>query len=221
MAVRAFPPVELANEYGLLALGGDLSVEELLLAYRSGIFPWPIADDAPLTWFSPPERALLFLNDLRISRSLKKVRRRAPWEFRVDTAFEQVIQGCAQAENRSGMTGTWITPDIQRAYLALHRAGYAHSFETWLNGELAGGLYGVSVGGMFAGESMFHRVPNASKLSFWYMTEFLAEKRALWIDCQVLTPFLESFGAVEVPREDFLALLEESLTSEHALFPKR
>ena len=210
MTITAFPPLEYADADGFLAMGGDLEVESLLLAYRSGIFPWP-CDEEHLLWFSPPRRAILLLRNFHASRSLRKERKRLPLEFFIDRNIPAVIQSCSEIVNRGTQQGTWITPGIQKAYLNLAQAGYCHSFEAYLEGQLVGGLYGVSIGRMFAGESMFFRVANASKLVFWFMVETLQSWKVEWIDCQMITPVVQSFGAELVRREQFLKLLHQAL----------
>ena len=215
MAVLKFPSVETADEMGLLAVGGDLEVESLLLAYRSGIFPWPLSDDGTLTWFSPPMRTLLFLDRVHISRTLKKKLKSGEFTFSFNTAFVEVINACAVAKNRKGQFGTWITEEMVEGYIELHHAGYAHSVECSVEckrgSRLVGGLYGVSIGGMFAGESMFYHETDASKLALCVLVERLREQGVEWIDCQQTTPLLSSFGAEEVERSRFIALLSESL----------
>ena len=217
MTVLEFPSVEEADEDGVLCVGGDLEVESLLLAYRSGIFPWPVSAKYPIVWFAPPKRALLFLDDVHISRSLAR-KRDDTCTFHIDRDFPEVIRACAAAKNRRLGPGTWITPAMVEAYIELHRRGWCHSVECWIDGELAGGLYGVSIGKFFAGESMFYRKPNASKLALWYLTEWLREQGAEWIDCQQLTPLLKSFGAREVSRAEFMELLRTAVESP-PLFP--
>lgn len=194
-----FPPVEkaLKNPNGLLCAGGDLSVERLLDAYRHGIFPW-YSRGEPILWWSPDPRMVLFCDELRISRSLGKSLRNKGYEVRMDTAFAEVLRGCADRED------TWLGGDMQAAYLALHRAGHAHSFETWRDGELVGGLYGVRIGRMFYGESMFSRATDASKVALVRLVEFLRQRDCPMIDCQMSTPLLASMGAREIPRRDFL-----------------
>lgn len=203
-----FPPVGEALPDGLLALGGDLSPERLLLAYRSGIFPWFNADD-PILWWSPDPRCVLFPEGLKVSRSMQQILKRDQFEFRVNTAFPEVIEGCSLAP-RPGQDGTWITDSIREAYIALHRLGYAWSAEAWQDGELAGGLYGVQLGNAFFGESMFSRVSNASKFAFIRWVRLLQEKGITMIDCQLHTDHLESLGAEMIPREAFLELLGEA-----------
>lgn len=207
MVITAFPPVSEANEYGLLGVGGDLEIESLVLAYRSGVFPWPVFQEDVLTWFAPPLRALLFFDRFHISRSLQKRLRSTTLRYSFDTAFPQVIERCASAKNRKGQAGTWISPEICQAYIQLHGAGYAHSIECWNGSQLVGGVYGVAIGQMFAGESMFHSETDASKLALCWLVEHLSKQGVTWLDCQQLTPLLESFGAEEVSREDFMELL--------------
>lgn len=203
-----FPRPELAEDDGLLAVGGDLSPERLLLAYAHGIFPW-YHSELPILWHSPDPRMALCANDLHVSRSLAKTVRRKPFSLRLDTAFEEVIGGCAAT--RDGQPGTWITDEMHEAYTELHRLGFAHSAEAWRDGELCGGLYGVSLGGAFFGESMFARVTDASKVAFVAMVRQLLRWNIELIDCQVYTDHLASFGARPVPRTKFLADLDAAL----------
>jgi leucyl/phenylalanyl-tRNA--protein transferase len=205
----AFPPPDLADESGLLAVGGDLKPERLLLAYSLGIFPW-YSDGLPILWYSPDPRLVLESADLVVPRSLKKTLRRGQYRVTLDTAFDRVIRACADAP-RPGQQGTWITDDMVRAYRRLHELGYAHSAEAWLDGELAGGLYGVSLGAGFFGESMFARADDASKVAFVTLVEQLGRWGIDLIDCQVHTEHLARFGAVEWPRERFLARLAGAL----------
>jgi leucyl/phenylalanyl-tRNA--protein transferase len=202
-----FPPPQGAVR-GLVAVGGDLSPERLLLAYRSGIFPW--YDDGPVLWHSPDPRCVLPVDRLHVGRSLRRVLARGRFEVRFDTEFERVIRACKTAP-RPGQDGTWITDDMEDAYVALHRRGYAHSVETWEGGELAGGLYGVSLGRMFFGESMFSWRPNASKVALVRLAERLATWSFPLIDAQVPTPHTLALGAEEWPRSRFLATLEAEL----------
>ena len=204
-----FPPVETADEDGFLAWGGDLEPDTLCHAYRSGIFPWPMPG-APLLWFAPPERTLLFFDEFHISRSTQKLLRAEPWEVRFDTDFRAVIENCSRAY-RPGQQGTWITRAMRDAYTRLHQMGVTHSVETYLNGELVGGLYGVSFGSYFAGESMFFRASGASKVALTHLVGHLKKRGATWLDCQMPTPLFASFGAREVPRDEFMELLEMSL----------
>ena len=194
-----FPPVEkaLKNPNGLLCAGGDLSVDRLLQAYRRGIFPW-YSRGEPILWWSPDPRMVLHTAELKVSRSLAKNLRNKGYEVRVDTAFRKVLAGCADRED------TWLGDKMQAAYLALHKAGHARSFETWRNGELVGGLYGVMIGRMFYGESMFSRATDASKVALVHLVDFLRQRGGPLIDCQMSTPLLASMGAREIPRRAFL-----------------
>jgi leucyl/phenylalanyl-tRNA---protein transferase len=194
-----FPPVEraLKNPPGLLCAGADLSVDRLLDAYRHGIFPW-YSRGEPVLWWSPDPRMVLHCDELKVSRSLAKSLRNKGYEVRVDSAFARVLEGCAAREE------TWLGDRMRAAYLALHRSGHAHSFETWRNGELAGGLYGVMIGRMFYGESMFSRATDASKVALVHLVEFLRQRDCPLIDCQMSTPLLASLGAREIPRRAFL-----------------
>ena len=201
-----FPSIEraLKNPNGLLAAGADLSLERLLEAYRRGIFPWYSSGQPPL-WWSPDPRMVLECAALEVSRSLSKSIRNKGYEVRIDTAFPEVLRGCSAP--RQGEPGTWLGPDMRVAYARLHNAGYAHSFETWREGELVGGLYGVALGRMFYGESMFSRATDASKVALVKLVEVLKSRGFPLIDCQVHTPLLESLGAREIPRREFLRAL--------------
>jgi leucyl/phenylalanyl-tRNA--protein transferase len=203
-----FPPVELAlrEPDGLLAFGGSLSVKRLLNAYRHGIFPW-FSEGQPIMWWSPDPRAVLFPDELKVSRSLRKTLKKQLYTVTLDTAFTDVIAACA--EPRKDDAGTWITDDIENAYYALHREGYAHSVEAWQDGELVGGLYGVAIGKVFLGESMFARRSDASKVAFAYLVHQLIRWGYELIDCQMHTEHLASLGAVDIPRSVFCALLDE------------
>ena len=218
MVIAAFPPVSDADEFGLLAVGGDLEVPSLLLAYRSGVFPWPL-NRRRLTWFAPPERAVLFLKDFHCSRSLRREIRKTPFRFGINRDFRSVIASCAETTNRPGERGTWITPDIIRAYTTLHDTGFAHSFECYDGTELVGGVYGVSIAGLFAAESMFYRKPNASKMTLQFLTQYLAAQNVPWIDAQVMNPFLQSIGFSEISRHRYMRLLEERLSQSALRFP--
>jgi len=199
-----FPPVELAlqDPNGLLAAGGDLSPRRLLDAYARGIFPWFSGDD-PLLWWSPDPRMVLFVRELHLSRSLRRVIRSGPFQVRMDTAFRDVMLACA--EPRPGQDGTWITPAMVDAYTRLAALGYAHSIEAWAGDRLAGGLYGVAIGRMFFGESMFARQTDASKVAFAALVRQLERWDFELIDCQMATSHLASLGAREIPRDEFLA----------------
>jgi leucyl/phenylalanyl-tRNA--protein transferase len=200
----------------VIAIGDDLRVETLRDAYRHGIFPWP-HEDYPLPWFSPRKRTLLFFDELHAGRTLRKTMRRAPFTFTIDRDFRAVICGCAEAE-RPEQDGTWIEPRIIDAYVRLHEAGDAHSIEAWDGDELAGGVYGIDAGGVFTGESMFHRRDDASKLALLFLIEHLQSRGAKFLDCQVMTPHMAALGAREVPRAQFLDLLEETQARGLTLF---
>lgn len=204
----AFPPVvaALSDPPGLLAAGGDLSPQRLVAAYRRGIFPWYSPGD-PLLWWSPDPRMVLHPAELKISRSLARTLRNTDYEVRLDSAFSAVINACATAP-RGGQRGTWITPEMQQAYQRLHELGHAHSVETWIDGRLAGGLYGVAVGRAFFGESMFSCVRDASKIALAHLCAYLQQQSFGIIDCQMKTSHLSSLGARPIPRSDFAAALE-------------
>lgn len=214
MAISAFPPVEDADEDGLLAIGGDLEVESLLLAYKSGIFPWPF-NPKLLAWFSPPIRAVLNFNALKINRSLKRSIKENNFAVRINTAFEEVIHHCRSVK-RAKQRGTWITKDIEEAYIELHKKGFAHSFECFSEGKLVGGIYGVSIGQFFAGESMFHLSPDASKIALHGLAQHLKQQGGTWMDCQVMNPFLLTLGAQEIPRNRFMRELSAALAAQPA-----
>lgn len=207
---NAFPPVEqaLLQPNGLLAAGGDLSPARLLEAYRHGIFPWFSAGD-PILWWSPDPRMVLIPQELKVSHSLRKTLHRGKYEVRTDTAFEQVMRACAAPRDEEG--GTWIQEEIIAAYVRLRRMGIAHSIETWVNGELAGGLYGVSIGRMFYGESMFSYKTDASKIALAHLCKQLERWNFGMIDCQMNTAHLASMGAHEIPRRQFITRLQELL----------
>ena len=204
-----FPPPDYADPSGLLAVGGDLSKERLLEAYRLGIFPW-YSDDQPILWWSPDPRLVLDLKDFTISRSLRKTLKKAIFQVTFDHAFEQVIQACAVVP-RTAQNGTWITEEMQEAYINLHGLGYAHSVESWLGGELVGGLYGVSLGKAFFGESMFHLKTDASKAALATLVEKLKSWDFHFIDSQMTTEHMIRLGAKELPRRIFLKRLQLAL----------
>ncbi len=197
-----FPDPALAEPDGLLAVGGDLSMERLLLAYRQGIFPW-YSDDTPILWYSPHERFVLYPSQLKVSKSMRQVLRSAKFKVTIDEFFPQVIEACS-AVPREGQDGTWITDDMKEAYIELNRTGHAHSYEVWQNDELVGGLYGVDTGRVFCGESMFSKVSNASKTALIYLCLHGGFEL---IDCQVHTEHLESMGATFISREEYLHIL--------------
>ena len=205
----AFPSPHLATPEGILAVGGDLSLERLLLAYSQGIFPW-FSDEEPLLWWSPDPRLVLYPEELKISKSLKKIIKQGRFHITADTAFDRVIKACSSVKRKNN-EGTWIVDEMIKAYSLLHEAGFVHSIEAWYQGELAGGLYGVSLGRCFFGESMFTRVSNASKTAFVSLVEYLNRSSFDLIDCQVTTNHLVSLGAREIPRSLFLDQLKESL----------
>jgi leucyl/phenylalanyl-tRNA--protein transferase len=204
-----FPPPDYADASGLLAVGGDLSCERLLEAYRLGIFPW-FSDDQPILWWSPDPRLVLRLDEFKVSRSLRKTLKKGVFKVTFDRAFEEVIRGCASVP-REHQNGTWITHEMAEAYIKLHGLGYAHSVEAWCGEELAGGLYGVSLGKAFFGESMFHRRTDASKVALAVLVEKLRDWKFNFVDAQMTTEHLLSLGAMEMSRRIFLRRLQSSL----------
>jgi leucyl/phenylalanyl-tRNA--protein transferase len=200
-----FPDPDLAEEDGLLGVGGDLRPERLLLAYGNGIFPW-FSKGEPIMWWSPDPRCVLRPEKLKISTSLRQALKKGNYEIRFDTCFEEVIRHCSAAK-RKGQRGTWITREMQEAYIRLYELGFAHSTEVFMDGKLAGGLYGVSIGGTYSGESMFHLRPEASKIALYHLVERLKERGCPLIDCQVTNQHLVSLGAEEMPRKEFLKQL--------------
>jgi len=202
-----FPPVQLANEDGLLAIGGDLSVERLELAYKNGIFPW-YNQGEPIIWYSPDPRMVLFPKDLKISKSMRQVLRKKEFKITFNQNFKEVVSNC-KSVYRVGQGGTWITNEMQQAYISLHKKGIAKSVEVWLEDELVGGLYGIDLGHVFCGESMFSKVSNASKLAFIYLVEELEKENYKLIDCQVYNNHLASLGADEISTEAFLKILKK------------
>jgi leucyl/phenylalanyl-tRNA--protein transferase len=199
----------------IIAMGEDLRVETLRDAYRHGIFPWP-HDRLPLPWFSPRRRTVLFFDQLHVGRTLRKVQKRAEYTFTIDRAFREVIAACAAVPR--GDDGTWINRDIVAAYTRLHAAGDAHSVEVWSGDQLVGGLYGVDSGGVFTGESMFHRASETSKLAVLHLVDHLRTRGASWLDCQVMTDHMQALGAREVHRARFLDLLAQSQAAALRLF---
>jgi leucyl/phenylalanyl-tRNA--protein transferase len=197
-----FPDPRRATAEGLVAIGGNFSIERLLLAYRSGIFPWT-AD--PITWWSPDPRAIFEMDRVHVSRSLAKVLRQNRFQITQDQAFREVMEGCA--EPRPGRGQTWVTREFLEGYTRLHERGHAHSVECWQEGELVGGIYGVAIGGVFAGESMFHRVSNASKVAVCRLIEHLRERGFALFDIQMLTPITTQLGGITIPRADYLRRL--------------
>jgi len=213
----AFPSPHLAAEQGLLAIGGDLSTDRLLLAYQHGIFPW-FSEGDPIMWWSPDPRLVLYPKEIHIPRSLQKILNKKIFEITMDVAFDKVIRECADIR-RQHDEGTWITQGMVDAYCRLHRIGVAHSIEAWLEGKLAGGLYGLSLGKGFFGESMFSRITNASKAAFVQLAKHLAALSFRMVDCQVPTRHLMQFGAKKIPRERFLQELRLCLSSKDGGFP--
>lgn len=201
-----FPPVGQASPEGIVAIGGDLSPQRLLLAYSSGIFPW-FEDDEPILWWSPPERMVLFFPELKISKSMRNIMNRGTFSVSFNKAFKEVIYNCRDIE-RDGQEGTWITREMADAYCKLHALGHAQSVEVWQGNELVGGLYGVDLKHIFCGESMFSKVPNASKIAFIALCKKLQIENYRLLDCQVHNDHLESLGAREIARDDFLAILK-------------
>jgi leucyl/phenylalanyl-tRNA--protein transferase len=204
-----FPPVHCAlnDPNGLLAVGGDLSPQRLIEAYSQGIFPW-YSDEDPYLWWSPDPRAVIFTNQLRINRSLRKFLRSSPYRVTINQAFDQVIDYCSDAPYRSD--GIWILPEMKQSYVELHQLGFAHSVEVWLGKKLVGGLYGVAINGFFSGESMFYLSDNASKQALVALTSHLQTLGIKLIDCQIINPFLASMGCVEVSRDSFLHYKDEA-----------
>jgi leucyl/phenylalanyl-tRNA--protein transferase len=205
----SFPPVHLAEPDGLLAIGGDLCPERLLLAYRNGIFPW--YEGPHILWWSPDPRFVLFPKELKISHSMKQLLKQNAFEFTVNKAFKTVIHEC-KTTRRKDQHGTWITDEVEDAYTHMHKLGYATSAEVWKNGELVGGLYGIRIGNVFCGESMFSKASNASKFAFICYVEELKKENIELIDCQVYTPHLESLGAKMIPRSEFVEMLRKQFT---------
>ena len=201
--IERFPPLELAlrEPNGLLCAGGDLTPQRLVMAYLKGIFPW-YSPGEPILWWSPDPRMVLFPAEFKLSRSLRKTLRKANYRVRLDTRFKAIIEACART-SRKDQAGTWITPEIQAAYVKLHELGYAHSVETWLDDRLVGGLYGIAIGKMFYGESMFAHATDASKIALAHLVRFLADNGFGLIDCQMNTTHLASLGARDIPRSEF------------------
>ena len=218
----AFPSVDcaLSDPDGLLAVGGDLQPKRLINAYSQGIFPW-FSENDPLMWWSPDPRAIIKLTDLRINRTLRKALKKHPYKVTLNTAFEQVIEQCADAPFRD--EGTWILPEMQAAYIKLHKLGYAHSIEVWHTNntskpeqELIGGLYGITINGFFSGESMFYTKPNASKFAIVALARLLNSIGTDFIDCQLLNPFLADMGAIEISRDNFIKMKQTAINKEVA-----
>ena len=201
-----FPPASETSPEGIIAVGGDLSPERLLLAYQNGIFPW-YDNDEPKLWWCPEERMVLFFENLRITKSMKKIIIRKEFQVTFNTAFRDVISNCQKAP-RKDQNGTWISDEIVESYCKLHELGHAKSVEVWQSGELVGGLYGIDLGDVFCGESMFSKVPNASKVAFIHLAKQLEMANYKLLDCQVYNDHLNSLGCIEIYREEFLAILK-------------
>jgi len=202
-----FPPVSEAEPNGLLGVGGDLDSDRVMKAYRNGIFPW-YSRNQPILWFAPDPRFVIFPEELKVQRSLKKVIKKNIFEIRINTRFEDVIERCSEIP-RPGQFGTWITEDMKHSYIQLHHKGYSHSFEAFQDGKLVGGLYGIVVGSVFAGESMFAQVSDSSKVAFVWAVRQMIEWGVKLIDCQVYTEHLDRFGAREIPRAQYMKLLHQ------------
>jgi len=200
-----FPPVISASAEGVVAFGGDLSPDRLILAYKSGIFPW-YSEGYPITWYSPDPRMVLFPKDIKISKSMRQILKKNPFEIRFNSAFADVIHNC-KIVKRNGEEGTWITDAMEKSYNELHKLGWAKSVEVFQNNQLVGGLYGIDLGAIFCGESMFSKVSNASKVAFIWLADYLDKQNYKLIDCQVYNEHLDSLGAVEIPRTAFLSYL--------------
>jgi leucyl/phenylalanyl-tRNA---protein transferase len=224
MNYSVFPPVETADESGLLAIGGSFEPSLLIEAYSSGIFPWPVPEINEIPWFAPPQRALLFLKDLHLGKRNMRHIKSSGFSYRCNTAFRDVMIKCSEAHNRKyknksdASHASWITDEMIEAYCELHRLGHAHSIEVFLKDNLVGGIYGVSIGKFFAAESMFYRADNASKAALLCLTRILASQGGTFIDCQELTPHLSSLGGIEIPRTDFMKLLKDSINKADYIF---
>jgi leucyl/phenylalanyl-tRNA--protein transferase len=195
----------MASEEGILALGGDLSPERLLFAYQNGVFPW-FNEDEPIIWWSPPKRMVVNIHEYKTPKTIRNIINKNIFQVTYNQSFKEVIKGCKTIK-RNGQLGTWLTDDMENAYLKLHEMGVAKSVEIWQNNELVGGLYGMDMGNYFCGESMFSRVSNASKVAFVWLINFLKDKNYLLLDCQVHNHYLEQLGAFEIPRDSFLKII--------------
>ena len=213
-----FPPVDKANEHGLIAIGGAPYAELLVDAYSHGIFPWPHPEIDELPWFAPPERGVLFFNDIKGINRIKRYISSSKFIFRCDTNFKRVMEECSSPINRS-IKSSWINQDMINGYCELHELGIAHSIEVYRDEDLVGGIYGVSLGKMFSAESMFYRYPNASKAALLKLVEIMSNQGATWLDCQQLTNHLQNLGGVEIAREDFMSLLKAALNQQNMTFP--
>tara|TARA_R110002072_G_scaffold64203_2_gene159352 strand:- start:195054 stop:195728 length:675 start_codon:yes stop_codon:yes gene_type:complete len=217
MAIIDFPPIELADENGLLAIGGDLELESLLMAYTRGIFPWPISHEYPLAWFSPDPRGILYFDKLHVPRRLKRALKDSPFTFKFNSCFEEVINNCAQV-SRKGQSDTWITEEIIEGYHNLHRADFAYSIEVFNSQKLVAGIYGVYINGFVSGESMFFNENNASKFALISLCQHLSSKGIKWLDTQMVTPIVSQLGGEEIPRDQFTNLLSQCFSSSPLSF---
>lgn len=219
MAILEFPPIETADPSGLLALGGDLEIESLVLAYRNGIFPWPISDDYPLAWFAPDPRGILEFEFLNINKRLKRYLKNCPYQVTFNKAFDQVIQQCSSIP-RSDQSSTWITPEIINGYSDLFTHQLAYSVEVWDGAVLVGGVYGVCIHGIISGESMFHTKTNASKFALIFLMLLLKRADIEWLDTQMVTPVVESLGGRDISRKDYMHKLRMNpLKTRSEIFP--
>ncbi len=218
MAIVDFPPVSSADESGLLAIGGDLEIESLLLAYSEGIFPWPVSKELPLTWFSPNPRGVIFCDKLRISRTMQKFLNKNPYEIKFNNNFEAVITECAKIP-RKDQASTWITQEVLDAYKNMFQNKFAYSVEAYLDDSLVGGVYGICIGELFSGESMFHKEDNASKICLIQLVSLLHQKGIKILDTQMVTPVVKSMGGIEIPRDEFLKIIKKcNLNKSRELF---
>lgn len=209
MVIKGFPPIEWADQYGLLAIGGDAAPDSLILAYRNGIFPW---EGKPLMWFAPPKRAVLFLDEFKASRSFKRALRDNPFEIQFNSNFRAVMEGCKNSRNRKGKKGTWLTAEMVDGYCGLFDKGNAYCISACLKGKLVGGVYGVIIGEMVTAESMFYKEPDASKICLLHLIEHFRSLGIKWIDCQAANPFTKSFGVREIEREQFMKMLNAAIS---------
>lgn len=220
MAIESFPPIEEATEEGIVGVGGDLEIESLILAYSQGIFPWPLDEDYPLTWFSPDPRGVLRFEDLHISKSMKKLIKQSKFKIKINSCFEDVIAMCSRAQNRHLQEGAWINNSIIDAYIDLYNNGFAYSFEIFFDDELVGGVYGVSIGRIISGESMFYTKSNASKIALIGLMHYLNDHGVRILDTQMVSPIVETLGGVNISREEFLKIVRESTQNiNDAIFP--
>lgn len=219
MAIIEFPPIETADEHGLLAIGGDLEPSSLILAYTSGIFPWPISDEYPLAWFSPDPRGVLYTKSLHIPRSLQKIINKSEYKITINQQFENVIRECQHAP-RKDQDGTWITEEIISSYIKLNQLGHAYSIEVLdTNNTLIGGLYGVNIGKYLTGESMFYKKANASKLALVHLLKFMEKEKIPFLDTQMVTETVKNLGGIEIPREVFVNKIRTMINKDEINWP--